>query len=121
PPAVSTYRASNGDSNNNLKVFCGLNEENIFLEFLQDIDFATATFNTPQIAIGVNSTSVQSGKVGRMGFGSATISGDLKAHYLMPPSLGVNTVTSLESGGTNGTVTAYGTETYMLLSAQWQG
>ena len=126
--ATGTWRPSNNNSANSLQTFTGLAEEMLDLSFIQfaSVPFNIAITNQAQNGIGLNSTSAPGGKTGRsygvcsngqsLGDGS-----DLVARYLVPPSLGINTVTALENGNNASAVSFSGTEANMLLSALYRG
>jgi len=133
----TTVRASNGSSANSLTVLSGLAEEPIELVQSQRISVSTGATSGPTLdirsGIGWNSTAAYSGQMNEVSGGVslnfssqvASISHGVgaPARFLQVPSLGINTVTSLESvpdiGGGSGTF--YGTETNMVLSASWRG
>jgi hypothetical protein len=123
---TATIRQSRADATNTLATLCGLPEEHIFCNFTEKFG-ATATGSaalTPDIGIGVNSTTVMSGLRG--GFqenGGATnilVQTSPTAAYTILPGIGVNNVNSLELGDTDGT-TFFGSESYMRLAARWMG
>lgn len=111
----ATLRPSNNNTANSITVFSGLAEETYNLSFLQKINGNSITIVN---AIGYNSTSASSGYKSSFVGGSITASGN--ANYVAPPSLGINTVTSLE-GVSGGTATYYGGASNMELSAIWRG
>lgn len=119
--ATASYRSSNNAAANNLTIFSGLAEENYNLKFDQYLNNSNGS-GTPGIAIGFNSVTVASGKVGQiLQNGTAQVSSEMKAEYLTSGSLGINTISALEIGSTTGTPTFNGTETHMVLSAIWRG
>lgn len=134
PYATSTVRASNNSSLNSLTVFSGLPEETAQIKFFQS-GIAGSGSATSQvlanwkIGIGVNSTTVMSGRApiggGRVDGTSVDIfvQDDLTANYNAAPTIGINTYTSLEQTTTinNATMTYQGTSTGMLLEAVWEG
>ena len=123
----ATVRASRGDSNNNLKTFTGLPEETVDLQFMQRVSSIVNASNAgPGIGIGVNSTTVATGfapqpSVGQAAASNTTMASIAQARHILPPALGVNTITSLESEVQAVTSTFYGTEANMLLLAKWLG
>lgn len=125
--ATTTVRASNNDSANSLTVFSGLAEEFFDIHFSQQIDCSASAGGATeaQNGIGWNSTSTTSGKRGNsgiaMGGGGGTGSpiNDGLAEYVNVPDLGINVVTSLERG--TGSITWYGAEAGMKLTARWSG
>jgi hypothetical protein len=114
------YRPSNNNTANSLGVMTGLAEEQCSVAFDQNVAVTGGAF--PLAGIGVNSTTVPSGKVASGGVGNAT-SGQysLVARHEMQASLGINTLTALEEGSTSGTPTFSGTAAHMALSASYRG
>jgi hypothetical protein len=123
----ATVRASRGDSNNNLKTFTGLPEEFVDLQFMQLVTSIINASNAgPRIAIGVNSTTTSTGfapvpAIGQAAASNSTVASIAQARHMLPPSLGVNTINSLESESQAVTSTFSGGEANMLLSAKWLG
>lgn len=124
---TATVRASNNDSDNSLTVFQGLAEELYDLNISQRISMSTSsgTNADAQNGIGYNSTTTISGKNGYTFLGAganANYHDVISGRYIAIPSIGINTVTALEnSPAASNTVTWYGGEDDMLLSAQWMG
>lgn len=111
---TGTYRPANNSTNNKLTFFNCLAEEQVELYYMQK---ATSTQSSAS-AIGFNSTTATSGRTIETFLNNC----DAVAHYLAPPSLGLNVVTALEQvpSGT-GSATFYGgSETNMLLEALWR-
>jgi hypothetical protein len=132
--STTTIRPSNNSTANSLTVFMGLAEQRVQVEFTQTVRVATTTSNSGQavysIGIGWNSTTAFSGLRGsvenRVDASSSAIDFTMTtpSRYVVAPSLGTNVTTSLETtGGTSGTptITRYGQETGMALSAVYQG
>lgn len=123
----STVRAANGDATNKVTTFCGLAEEIYDLGFNQLLrNVVVGQTGQQTIGVGVNSTTTYTGQTGSIYVSnSATTEGNqlvAVARYLAAPSLGINDIQALESTPTNtGTETFYGTETNMLLYAEWRG
>ena len=125
----ASYRASNAASANSLTVLCGLPEEPVLATFSQYIVHGGgAVYNEDaNIAIGVNSTTVKSGMVGRSdlaGTGSGTstnLGAQAHARHLIPTSLGINTINALERAVAGTASTFNGTEDHMGLFAEWRG
>jgi hypothetical protein len=114
--ATNTFRVSRGDTNNLVRVFNGLAEEYVHIEFKQHV--AVPNSAQPQIGIGVNSTTVRSGMLGHaltLASGEVTI----VATHSITPSLGVHAVSPIEINSTT-SATYYGAEAKMLLTAQWR-
>jgi len=120
--ATATLRPSNNSTANGITTFTGLAEEETGVQFIQYVTGANGGGGvTIGVGIGVNSTNSSSGVFGNW-FMNATYSQMINAQYVMAPSLGINTVISLEKGnGAGGTYTFNGTNTNMQLTAQWRG
>lgn len=121
--ATSDMRAANGSSANSISLFAGLAEERFDCRYIQRMSGASSgTAASAQNGIGFNSTTTASGKKGNYSLNNASAStaSDAVASYIVAPSLGMNVVTALEAG-ISGTVTLSGTETNMLLIADWMG
>jgi hypothetical protein len=130
---TATFRSSNNAAANNFTAFSGLAEEETEITFDQFCDIANsngsgATLNS-NIGIGVNSTTTTSGLIGTFGCDSQT--GPIKhaisvisvAKHVLVPSLGINTISALESGNATANVTStyHGAEANMLLKGIWRG
>ena len=90
--------------------------------FSQSINWVSGVAQSPKLGIGVNSITTPSGQIiNPTPNTSPSVFGTFSARYITLPSIGINTVTSLENGATSGTLSAYGQETNMLLSAHWRG
>lgn len=120
--ATATYRASNNNSANCMNVFCGLAEEVVVINFGQRILATANTSGVPKIGIGINSTSSPSGLVGvfKAYDGGSGDTNTVYSSWRQSPFLGVNAVTALEQGAGDSTTTYYGTESNMLLTADWR-
>jgi hypothetical protein len=121
--ANSDMRAANGDPANSLSLFSGLAEEIAECRYFQKMSgLSGGSAVAAQNGVGLNSTTAASGKKGNysLNSGSASTAGDAVASYTVVPSLGMNVVTALEAG-LSGVVTLGGTETNMLLTANWMG
>ena len=119
----NTFRPSNGNTANSLTIFTGLQEETAAVSFSQYVNTAGGAGNiTHRVAIGVNSTTASSGMVGALISSSQVpVAGELIARYDYLPSIGANTLTSLEAVTNTAVDTFSGTETNMVLTAQWRG
>ena len=116
------YRPSNNNAANSLSFFAGLQEEMGEFVFSQSINWVSGVAQSPKLGIGVNSITTPSGQIINPAPNtSPSVFGTFSARYITLPSIGINTVTSLENGATSGTLSAYGQETNMLLSAHWRG
>jgi len=131
PNNASGAHAANTNTANSLTIFSGLAEEIADLQYSSEVGANVTNTNTIEaiVGIGYNSTSAISGKTAFYELQNATgnpiqvFTSLQSARFLAPPSIGINTVTALETtnGSTiNVTVTA-GSETHMLLSATWRG
>jgi len=122
---ANNYNTGSGTSVNGLAVLAGLAEDNYLFEFTQKSSSqgAGAPTNAARQAIGINSTTTASGKVGSSDpvnvTGGAAGAMDALGRFFTGPLLGVTAVQSLEASVT--TTTFYGTEANMLLSALWRG
>ena len=114
----AVFNVGSGTACNGLTTLNGLPEEYAQISFTQQFEQTAGSTATQAVAIGYNSTSVASGTSGSTGSVSASFL-TIPASYDAPPSLGINTVSSLEksSGGT----TFEGTQTNMNLRAEWMG
>ena len=117
----ATIRASNNNAANSLQVFSGLPEEYYDIKFNQMLDATSgATSVQGSSLIGFNSVVASSGYFAN----NSSVGGFFPgiAEYFAVPSLGMNRITCLEtltSGSAN--ISFFGTETKMVLSAQYRG
>lgn len=120
---VNTIRSSNNAAANKLTIFSGMAEEAYDLQFIQSILTNGAGAVVPAIGIGYNSTSAQSGKIGKASSPNGNaITVDAVASYLAAPALGIEDISALETNqSSGGASTFYGTEAGMVLSARWRG
>jgi hypothetical protein len=131
---TGTIRASNGSSANSLTVFSGLPEEVFETSFTQSVQGGIASVQSQVIAtwsigIGLNSTTAFSGqKVTesvRLDGSSVNIliTRTSVAQHVLPPTIGLNVLTSLEvsTTTTNATMSYTGTSASMLLRSEWLG
>lgn len=119
----ATIRPSNNSTANSLTTFSCLAEETAALSFVQNVQSLNPNPAQFNIGVGINSTTAFSGfspDYVPSPSNTATVASALIAAAVLPPSLGINTITCLEkstvSGGTN---TLVGTNANMVLSAQW--
>lgn len=124
---TNTVRAAHGDSTNCLDIFSCLPEEMYDLQVTAYVGGSTTTnqLMKGQIGIGFNSTTAFSGKTGITNYTNSTAStivfnAAIQGRYLVGGSLGAHRITALESGLGADVATWNGSETYMLLSAQWR-
>jgi hypothetical protein len=115
----ASWRASDGNSANSISAFTGLPEEEISAQFWQRLQSNNRVI---QIGVGFDSTSSPSGLQASFdpttGFaGQATQT----ARYDAPPSLGLNTITSLEFGSADTNATFFGTNANMQLTVSYTG
>ncbi len=132
---TSTIRPSNGNTANSITTFTGLPEEQVNCTFNQRVTGGSTSTTTQiivnwQTGIGWNSTTAFSGQASNPGFRIDSASVDFQllatspAHYIAPPSLGINTVTSLETSSIPSgapSVTYQGTSTGMMLTTSYRG
>jgi hypothetical protein len=120
-----TVRASNNDGANRCIVFSGLAEEIYTCEFSQVTEpAAAAAASITILGIGLNSAVAASGTLGKAGADAAGYYFTSTARYTAPPSLGMNTLTALESVGTAAGASNQrftGGEGNMLLQVEWRG
>jgi hypothetical protein len=125
---ANSFNVGSGTTCNGMVLLQGLAEERYDIRFVQHGNVG-AYGNTCQIrnGIGINSTTVISGKRGALYFskfdvGTDNIDGDMKAEYLGAPALGPTNVCALEITPSAGNNTGYyGTETDMVLSVAYRG
>lgn len=120
--ASGTIRPSNGNTSNSITVFAGLPEESYSIQFNQELSESGQTI-TGTMGIGWNSTTTYSGTQGQLSISIATavtVGANVPAYLLEAPALGVNVATSLENTA-NGTTSFLGTQSHMVLSAQYRG
>jgi len=131
---TATIRPSNNTVSSNITTFTGLPEELISLNFTQTITGGGLSLTTQIIAswsigVGWNSTTAFSGQTG---FGALRLDGgsldgnnssNANARYIAPPGIGINVATTLEitNGITNATVTYFGNQNNMLMTAFYRG
>ena len=119
--STATIRASNNSASNRVSVFCGLAEEMIHADFLQNITRATNP-GSDYCGIGWNSTTAASGILGARYHTSTTADPGL-AHgrHVNAPAIGRNNVTSLERASGSTTATWLGGEDDMILTVAYRG
>ena len=135
---ASTIRASNNDAANSLTVFAGLAEELYQFEFRQKVTIeGESTGGAVDLSasnrIGYNSTAAGSGRFGFFTLAADdidtsdyTVGGNISAEYLQAPARGINVITALEVAPTttnpaDTSITWYGGDDDMVLSARWNG
>lgn len=129
---TNTVRASNGDAANSLSLMIGLREEMVRVRFGQSAQVQTRALATMRNGIGWNSTTTASGRQGRLGVsvdsdaggGDSTINqGNLDAEHARVAAIGLHTITALENVSAAASVAAtfFGTESDMMLTAEWSG
>ncbi len=123
----STVRQSNAASGNKGTVFCGLKDTEINITFGQNIIAnPTNTTKDDYIGIGVDSTTVMSGRRGLFGLGisSGTVAGHGNAfaeHHIRAGILGISNINCLEGGNTSGnSVDHYGGSDDMMMRIRWR-
>jgi len=117
---TATWRLANNSASNSFGSFMGLAEEGLTASINQNISITTGA--TGKVALGLNSTTVPSGKQGISFVGNAT-SGTQNAYacYEGPPVLGINTFNMLEYASVTATTTFSGASTDMLASLNYRG
>ena len=107
----ASFNVGSGTSCNGLTVLCGLAEETISANFLQQFNpNASSGNNLAQIGIGLNST------------GANLVVDFPPALSVLAPSLGLNVLAELESSNaTNANVYQGGSSQIMNLQATWRG
>lgn len=119
--STATVRQSNGATGNKVTVMQGLAQDQINVSMDQNVNVVNgANFSQPSIGIGINSTTVMTGKVGLSGlitsFGSG-VTFNLAAKYVQAPFLGIFNINALETGNGQATNTWQGGQEDMLLCA----
>lgn len=125
---TNAWREADNAASNGLQVFTGLAEEAFTLGRAGFVG-GTMTTNTKTagaVGIGYNSLTSPSGEIGQFSFTNSTAStivysSSVNARFLAQPSLGINAVTAIENGLGADVATWNGTQTFMLLSAQYRG
>lgn len=119
---TATVRQSRATAGNTLAVFAGLPEEAFDIDFQQSITFTTNNGASGTIGVGVNSTTVMSGRTGSvLNPAASTAKFDTRARHIVQPTIGLNNINSLETANTT-TVTQFnGANAEMLMTARWLG
>lgn len=120
---TDTVRASRGQSANRLTVFSGLAEELFDIEFHQHVNVIELTAT---IGIGFDSTTAYSGLRGYAyaiddASGTADTEVTIAAKFIADPQIGISDVTCLENSPDAGSVTFFGGNDDMQLTARWMG
>lgn len=123
---TASFRASNSASANSLTIFSGLAEEMFTCSFEQNLTTTGNMAANARIGIGVDSTTVATGKTGIAGIEEGGGDTDLfsesaSAKTIIPPQIGISVITALELGETSGSITFLGGSDDMLLLAHWMG
>lgn len=125
---TTTIRPANNATANSLTIFAGLPEEIFELRCrATTFEVALTGQHTAQAGIGYNSTTAFTGTTALNTFtGSggnpANFDNPIAGQYSAPPAIGINVITALEATAAAGAVSSWrGTETNMVLSAQWRG
>jgi hypothetical protein len=135
--STNTVRAANGNSANSLTSLCGLPEEPIALlenQRVQPLSFNTGAggnfSGNVSIGVGINSTTAMTGTLGNMFGNEANVvtiamqtQSTIQANYTVGPGIGTNVITALEvtTAAAGVTPTYFGTESAMLLRAEYLG
>lgn len=122
--APTTWRQSRGDATNFITVFQGLPLERVDIVFTQAIQQAfSSNISAANIGIGVNSTTVPSGKLGFATASNTTTAGtfimDMKASNTLLPFIGINALNMLEQAPTGTTNNNFEGGNDMLMTASW--
>jgi len=119
----ASFNVGSGTSCNGLTVLCGLAQETISANFLQQFNpNASSGNNLAQIGIGLNSTGAFSAASKMNNNGSNLVVDFPPALYILAPSLGLNVLAELESSNaTNANVYQGGSSQIMNLQATWRG
>lgn len=138
---TGSARAANGNTANSLTVFTGLPEERAYCtetqrgEVTGNFASNSGTFSpSTEIYIGLNTALSSSGTIGFLELlrqinnsstvvtDTTTIIGMMVASFTLPPTIGINVINAGEVGtSSSGTDIFFGTESNMLLSAQYRG
>lgn len=114
------YNVGSGTACNGLTVLCGLAEEPLSLQFMQETETAASSVFQGEIGIGLNSTTAFSGS--HPLFGGNNSSTVASGRLDQAPLLGINTFQALEKieAASPNNVTYRGTQANMTLTAQWR-
>lgn len=116
----NTWRPSNNSTNNKLTTFCGLTEGQIDVRMYQLV--TPGSNGDALIGIGINSTTAPTGTAGRIANNSAGAANSISAEHTFTSGIGIQDITALEEyTGASGNATFSGTQTNMLLFADWTG
>lgn len=120
---TATTRQSQAAAGNTLAVFSGLAEEAVDIRAVQTVRMASGSTTSSGIGIGVNATNAFTGKSGNFISGASAVNEtvDLSAAHILAPSAGINNINFCENGGGTATVTFFGTNANMLMTARWMG
>ncbi|HEY6020783.1 MAG TPA: hypothetical protein VIY48_13075 [Candidatus Paceibacterota bacterium] len=123
--APTTWRQSRGDATNFIMTFQGLATERVDLNFTQSISQAfSSSTSQANIGIGLNSTTVPSGKIGFASIGNNSTVGsgvmDAKAAYVFAPFIGINKFNMIEQAPTGTTNNNFEGSSDMLMTASWR-
>lgn len=114
----------NASANNKATVLSAVPEDWVSAVYDQhgSVSYSSAT-STLTTGIGLNSTTVASGKTGALSAGNTSTQGsgvgDEVSRYNLPPFIGINVLQMLESGA--GTRTHTGTVVGCLMTVTWRG
>lgn len=119
-----SFNVGSGTTCNGLTVLEGLPEEsiNVFLE--QGTGVGTPGAAAYSIGIGLNATTAYNGLVGNTTANNGGTSANpvnVNTANVLPPSLGINVLCSLEKGSSAAGSVFEGTSANMLLQATWRG
>ena len=119
----ASFNVGSGTSCNGLTVLCGLAEETISANVLQQFNpNASSGNNLAQIGFGLNSTTAFSAASKMNNNGSNLVVDFPPTLYILAPSLGLKLLAELESSNaTNANVYQGGSSQIMNLQATWRG
>lgn len=119
---TATIRQSNANANNFISVFTGLPEEEVTVVFSQIAQPGAAGGSVN--GIGLNSTTafVSGSKKGTFISNTSNLIAELFSTYVAPPSLGANSINTLENAPSSVGITFFGAvNNNMLMTASYRG
>lgn len=126
--STTGFSFTNATAVNSITSLAGLQEETVNIEYEQVVSIAANNqVWIYQNGIGVNVSNAASGTVGQftvnVGALSLTQRVGVMAKYVLPPSLGVNTINAIEAtpGAGSSGITSAGTIINMQMIARWTG
>jgi hypothetical protein len=116
----SAVRQSRNSSSNFQTVLCGLAEEPFEITFRQRVT-TTGDSDDAAIGIGINSTSVMTGFIGRWNGSTNSHQAVIEASHILDPAIGAQTLNTLESTANGSVDYNGGGNGNMVLSTRWMG